>query len=189
MAEYLISADRIAEAERLVYKAWTAGGQENGLLEQAGRILYEEYMAAGEIIDEVWRCHPSPYDPEYDRNMDMFVKLCIKYGMDRKKTAGLHYTSREKLCGMPTEALVERIKGREEWDLGELRELCRRAGMLEEWICAGCDSFEDVAGRAAAKLGVDIGETGVPGTPNLSVRDIVDACASVMAPHTFDNPR
>lgn len=48
---------------------------------------------------------------------------------------------------------------RDDWDLDFLRDLCYRADMLYEWVCAddcGSNSFEHVAFKAAEKLGVEI---------------------------------
>jgi len=42
------------------------------------------------------------------------------------------------------------------WDLDFLRELCEEAGLLDEWEAADGETFEEVAYKAAEKLGVNI---------------------------------
>ena len=54
------------------------------------------------------------------------------------------------------EALAAEIRSHDTWDLEELAELCRLAGMEEQWTEADGDSFESVAFAAAEKLGVEI---------------------------------
>lgn len=52
--------------------------------------------------------------------------------------------------------LIERIKNSQEWNLEDLRELCKEAGLLEEWEAADGETFEKVAFKAAEILGVEI---------------------------------
>lgn len=58
---------------------------------------------------------------------------------------------------MTNKELAAKIKSMDCWDGDLLRDLCERADMLEEWEAADGDTFEDVAYKAAEKLGVDIG--------------------------------
>lgn len=52
--------------------------------------------------------------------------------------------------------LEEKISSSDEWDMDLLKELCRRAGMEDEWDAADGDTFEEVALEAAGRLGVEI---------------------------------
>ena len=52
--------------------------------------------------------------------------------------------------------LAQEIKGNDEWNLDQLKELCELADMSEEWESADGESFESVAFKAAEKLGVEI---------------------------------
>lgn len=52
--------------------------------------------------------------------------------------------------------LAEEIRSSQEWDLDQLKELCELAGMSEEWESADGETFEQVAFKAAEKLGVEI---------------------------------
>ena len=52
--------------------------------------------------------------------------------------------------------LVEKINSSDEWDLSTLAELCKLAGLEEEWNAADGESFEKVAYKAAEILGVEI---------------------------------
>ena len=52
--------------------------------------------------------------------------------------------------------LVREIKNSDSWDMDLLRELCWRAGLIDEWEESDGDTFEDVAFKAAEKLGVEI---------------------------------
>lgn len=57
---------------------------------------------------------------------------------------------------LETEELAWDQKESGAWDADILEELCRRAGMQEEWDNADGESFEAVAYAAAKKLGVEI---------------------------------
>lgn len=52
--------------------------------------------------------------------------------------------------------LAQEIKAKDEWDFDQLAELCELAGMSEEWEAADGETFEQVAFKAAEKLGVEI---------------------------------
>lgn len=54
------------------------------------------------------------------------------------------------------EELARKIRESNEWIPELLEELCKAAGMLEEWQAADGGNFEDVAFAAAEKLGVEI---------------------------------
>ena len=43
-----------------------------------------------------------------------------------------------------------------EWDFELLEELCKIAGLEEEWSNSDGENFEDIAYKAAENLGVDI---------------------------------
>ena len=62
----------------------------------------------------------------------------------------------EYLCSLSDEELAEKIRSLPEWDVDLNRDLCWRAGMIEEWEAADGDSFEEVVQAAAEKLGVKI---------------------------------
>ena len=59
------------------------------------------------------------------------------------------------ICSLSDEELAKEIRKLNEWDPDLLRDLCWRAGIIEEWEEAG-DDFEEVAFKAAEKLGVEI---------------------------------
>lgn len=52
--------------------------------------------------------------------------------------------------------IAEEIRNSETWDNDLLAELCEAAGMSDEWNAADGETFEDVAYKAAEKLGVEI---------------------------------
>lgn len=52
--------------------------------------------------------------------------------------------------------LAQEIRENQEWDLDQLQELCELAGLAEEWAAADGETFEQVAFKAAEKLGVEI---------------------------------
>ena len=52
--------------------------------------------------------------------------------------------------------LVQEIKKGSEWDMEQLAELCKIADMSDEWEKANSENFEQIAFRAAQKLGVEI---------------------------------
>lgn len=52
--------------------------------------------------------------------------------------------------------LAAEIRSSQEWDFDQLRELCELADMESEWESADGETFEQVAFRAAEKLGVEI---------------------------------
>ena len=52
--------------------------------------------------------------------------------------------------------LAQEIRNSQEWDLDRLAELCELAGMSEEWEEADGETFEQVAFKAAGKIGVEI---------------------------------
>ncbi len=55
------------------------------------------------------------------------------------------------------EAIAYRIQQSGEWDPADCRRLCELADMADEWdALGGDDDFEEVVGKAADKLGVDI---------------------------------
>lgn len=54
------------------------------------------------------------------------------------------------------EELAKLILDTNEYDLDLLKELCKRADMLDEWEAADGETFEAVALEAAKKLGVEI---------------------------------
>lgn len=57
---------------------------------------------------------------------------------------------------LTNEKLAEQIREGGEWDMVLLETLCERAGMMNEWLEADAESFEEVVYRAAEKLGVEI---------------------------------
>ena len=59
------------------------------------------------------------------------------------------------ICSLSDEELAKEIRELGEWDTDLLRDLCWRAGIIEEWEEAE-DNFEEVAFKAAEKLGVEI---------------------------------
>lgn len=59
------------------------------------------------------------------------------------------------ICSLSDEELAKEIRELGEWDTDLLRDLCWRAGIIEEWEEAE-DDFEEVAFKAAEKLGVEI---------------------------------
>ena len=59
------------------------------------------------------------------------------------------------ICGLSDEELAQEIREANEWEPDLLRDLCWRAGIIEEWEEAE-DDFEEVAFKAAEKLGVEI---------------------------------
>ena len=62
----------------------------------------------------------------------------------------------ERFAALTDEELASEIKESSEYDTDALRELCWRAGMIEDWEAAGSESFEAVAEKAAEKLNVMI---------------------------------
>lgn len=54
------------------------------------------------------------------------------------------------------EAIAERIRANSYWDVDLLRDLCKIAGLDEEWEQADAETFELVAEKAAALLNVKI---------------------------------
>ena len=59
------------------------------------------------------------------------------------------------ICMLSDDELAEEIRKSPEWEEDLLRDLCYRAGMLDEWEAAE-DDFESVAFAAAEKLDVNI---------------------------------
>ena len=59
------------------------------------------------------------------------------------------------ICGLSDEELAEKIREATEWDIDLLRDLCWRAGIIEEWDESG-DDYVEVAYKAAEILGVEI---------------------------------
>lgn len=54
------------------------------------------------------------------------------------------------------EQIAERIKTTDEWNAEDCAELCRLAGLEEEWKNADGETFESVVFKAAEILNVDI---------------------------------
>ena len=52
--------------------------------------------------------------------------------------------------------LAAEIRNNQEWNLDQLKELCELADMAEDWETADGETFEQVAFKAAEKLGVEI---------------------------------
>lgn len=52
--------------------------------------------------------------------------------------------------------LAKEIRESSVWDLDQLEELCELADMEEEWKNSDGETFEQVAYKAAEKLGVEI---------------------------------
>ena len=91
---------------------------------------------------------------------DRIFKTCQTRKSSKKKRAAYAfevYTGWETAKDMPLNEIECRLREEPTWDLGLMREICRRAHMLREWQKADCLSFERVAGIAAKRLGVDIG--------------------------------
>ena len=68
---------------------------------------------------------------------------------------GAHYD----LCylhNLTTEELVDMINDSPCWDDDLNRELCDRAGIVEEWDAADADDAEEIIYKAADILGVEI---------------------------------
>ena len=54
------------------------------------------------------------------------------------------------------EELAEKIRKNPEWNLDDCRELCDLAGIHEEWEQADGETFEQVIGKAAEILKVEV---------------------------------
>ena len=59
------------------------------------------------------------------------------------------------ICGLSDEELAEKIREASEWDIDLLRDLCWRAGLIEEWDESG-DDYVEVAYKAAEIFRVEI---------------------------------
>ena len=59
------------------------------------------------------------------------------------------------ICELSDEELAEKIREATEWDIDLLRDLCWRAGIIEEWD-ESRDDYVEVAYKAAEILGVEI---------------------------------
>lgn len=53
-------------------------------------------------------------------------------------------------------ALAERIKNSDVWNLDDLKELCKYAGLEDEWAEADGSNFDMVLEKAVTILGVEI---------------------------------
>lgn len=151
-------AEQAEQAELILYKAWVNSGEENSQIEKAGRILFDAYMPI-KSFDEFWKISPSHYDhvdpaPDIAKRAFAFRKFAR---IKRAAYASEAYTDWKIAKNLPLEEIACRLKECQMWDLGLLRELCRRAGMLREWQEADAAAFERIAAIAAKKLGVDIG--------------------------------
>lgn len=74
--------------------------------------------------------------------------------MDRFESA---CTRQDEIIDMTDEELAIAIRSdSDSWDMDLLRELCWRADLLDEWIKADGETFEDVAYKAAEIVGVEI---------------------------------
>lgn len=151
-------AEQAEQAELIIYKAWVDSGEENDQIEKAGRMLLNAYMPI-KSFDEFWKISPSHYDhidpiPDMAKRAFSFRKFAR---IKRAASASEAYTDWKIAKDLPLEEIACCLKEGQIWDLGLLRELCRRAGMLREWQEADAAAFERVAAIAAKKLGVDIG--------------------------------
>ena len=151
-------AEQIEQAELILYEAWADSGEENAQIEKAGRMLLNAYMPI-KSFDEFWKISPSHYDhvdpaPDMAKRAFTFRKFTR---IKRAAHASEAYTDWKISKDLPLEEIVCSLKEGQIWDLGLLRELCRRAGMLREWQEADAAAFERIAAIAAKKLGVDIG--------------------------------
>lgn len=151
-------AEQTEQAELILYKAWVNSGEENAQIEKAGRMLLNAYMPI-KSFDEFWKISPSHYD-HVDLASDM-AKRAFSFRkfarIKRAASASEAYTDWEIAKDLPLEEIACRLKEGQMWDLGLLRELCRRAGMLREWQEADAAAFERIAAIVAKKLGADIG--------------------------------
>ncbi len=53
-------------------------------------------------------------------------------------------------------SLAKRIRESDTWNQEDLKELCKEAGLLEEWEASDGETFETVVYKAADILGVEI---------------------------------
>ena len=60
-----------------------------------------------------------------------------------------------KLC-KTNQTKAYRMDEQGEWDLDDCKELCKAAGLLDEWEAANGENFEAVMHKAAELLGVEI---------------------------------
>lgn len=150
--------EQAEQAELILYEAWVDSGEENAQIEKAGRMLFNAYMPI-KSFDEFWKISPSHYD-HVDPASDMAKRAFTLRKFTRIKRAAYAseaYTDWKFAKDLPLGEIACRLKEGQIWDLGLLRELCRRAGMLREWQESDVAAFERVAAIAAKKLGVDIG--------------------------------
>ena len=68
---------------------------------------------------------------------------------------GAHYDQLH-LASLTDEELAEEIRSLNTWDGDLLYDLCWRAGLGDEYLDAGPEEFEEVAFKAADKLGLEI---------------------------------
>jgi hypothetical protein len=74
----------------------------------------------------------------------------------RKEIKMKTITLLNRIRAMTNEQLAKTIREADEWDPEALAELCKRAGLENEWKESDGDTFESVAYRAAEILGVEI---------------------------------
>ena len=151
-------AEQAEQAESILREAWLNSGEEDEHFSKAGHMLYMAYMPF-KSLDEFWVLGPTPYD-HADPLVTVMAKRSATFFPKRIKRGAYAfeaYTDWKTAKDIPLEELACRLRESHVWNLGLLRELCRRAKILQEWQEAGCLSFERVADMAAKKLGVDIG--------------------------------
>ena len=150
----------LSDFVHVAYKAAQKLGVNIFDLEKAEKLAYEIRIRAyddGDALDYMQDlCHLAGFGYEFDETKNVNVKL-YRIVDKAANRLGVEIYNRKKGEPVITRAdyLASKIRELSFWDPDLLEQLCKEAGMSDEWDAAGGE-FEAVAFAAAEKLGVEI---------------------------------
>ena len=148
------------DVKHIAYKAAQKLGVNIFDMEKAEKLAYEIRIRAYDDFDALDYmqdlCHLAGFGYEFDETKNVNVKL-YRIVDKAANRLGVEIYNRKKGEPVITRAdyLASKIRELSFWDPDLLEQLCKEAGMSDEWDAAGGE-FEAVAFAAAEKLGVEI---------------------------------
>lgn len=86
-------------------------------------------------------------------NSEDYIQFCLSLSLHCPED---DYEERKKLMDIPLEELAAEIRSQDTWDIDLSRELCRRAGLEDQFETAVATDFEEILYKASDILNVEI---------------------------------
>lgn len=146
------------DVKHIAYKAAQKLGVNIFDMERAEKLAYEIRIRAYDDFDALDYmqdlCHLAGFGYEFDKAKHVTLYNIVDKAAKRLGVE-IHTPKKDEPVIRRADYLASKIRELSFWDPDLLEQLCKEAGMSDEWDTAG-EEFEAVAFAAAEKLGVEI---------------------------------